>query len=100
VLSRCTPDMIVLGNTNDTADDIKYNKQNLGCSKITLNEKMRLATIDNVEYVKQSTLLNQIIYVHWQNTFLLFSDINHVMTVVYWQCYEDDGNIETLDNVT
>ena len=57
VLSRCTPDMIVLGNTNCTIDDIKYYKQNVGCSKITLNEKMRLATIGHVRYVKQSTLI-------------------------------------------
>ena len=40
VLSRCTPDMIVLGKNNYTTDDIKYYKQNVGCSKITLNEKM------------------------------------------------------------
>jgi hypothetical protein len=57
VLSRCTPDMIVPGNTNYTTDDIKYYKQNIGCSKITLNEKMRLATIDIVTYVEKSTLI-------------------------------------------
>jgi hypothetical protein len=57
VLSRCTPDMIMLGINNYTTDDIKYYKQNVGCSKITLNEKMRLATIDIVRYVKQSTLI-------------------------------------------
>jgi hypothetical protein len=57
VLSRCTPDMILLGNNNYTTDDIKYYKQNVGCSKITLNEKMRLATIGNVWYVTQSTLI-------------------------------------------
>ena len=57
VLSRCTPDMIVLGKNNYTTDDIKYYKQNVGCSKITLNEKMRLATIGTVCYAKQSTLI-------------------------------------------
>ena len=57
VLSRCTPDMIVLGKTNYTTDDIKYYKQNVGCSKLTLNEKMRLATISHVCYVAQSTLI-------------------------------------------
>jgi hypothetical protein len=57
VLSCCTPDMIMLGMANYTTDDIKYYKQNVGCSKITLNEKMRLATINNVWYVKQSTLI-------------------------------------------
>jgi hypothetical protein len=36
---------------------IKYYKQNAGCSNITLNDKMRLATIDDVCYVKQSTLI-------------------------------------------
>ena len=56
-LSRCTPDMIMLNTTNYTTDDIKYYKQNVGCSKITLNEKMRLATIDVVRYVSQSTLI-------------------------------------------
>jgi hypothetical protein len=49
--------MILLGNNNYTTDDIKYYKQNVGCSKITLNEKMRLATIGNVWYVTQSTLI-------------------------------------------
>jgi hypothetical protein len=57
VLSRCTPDMIMLGVNNYTTNDIKYYKQNIGCSKITLNEKMRLATINNVRYVQQSTLI-------------------------------------------
>jgi hypothetical protein len=57
VLSRCTPDMIKLNMLNYTADDIKYYKQNTGCSNITLNEKMRLATIAHVWYVQQSTLI-------------------------------------------
>ena len=57
VLSRCTPDMIVLGKSNYNTYDIKYYKQNVGCSKITLNEKMRLATIDIATYVEQSTLI-------------------------------------------
>jgi hypothetical protein len=57
VLSRCTPDMIRLRQTNYTTNDIKYYKQNVGCSNFTLNEKMRLAMIDNVWYVKQSTLI-------------------------------------------
>jgi hypothetical protein len=57
VLSRCAPDMIMLYITNYTTDAIKYYKQNVGCSTITLNEKMRLATINNVCYVKQSTLI-------------------------------------------
>jgi hypothetical protein len=57
VLSRCTPDMIMLGKTNYTTDDIKYYKQNVCCSTITLNDKMRLATICNVFYVNQSPLM-------------------------------------------
>jgi hypothetical protein len=57
VLSRCTPDMLMLGRFSYTSNDIKYYKQNVGCSNIILNEKMRLATIFNVEYVKQSTLI-------------------------------------------
>ena len=57
VLSRCTPDMIMLNMINYTTDHIKYYKQNTGCSNITLNEKMRLATIAHVWYVQQSTLI-------------------------------------------
>jgi hypothetical protein len=57
VLSRCTPYMITLGKSHCTTDDIKYYKQSVGCSNITLNDKMRLATIDDVCYVKQSTLI-------------------------------------------
>jgi hypothetical protein len=49
--------MIKLNMLNYTADDIKYYKQNTGCSNITLNEKMRLATIAHVWYVQQSTLI-------------------------------------------
>ena len=55
VLSRCTPDMLHMHNCS--TDHIKYNKQKVGCSKITLNEKMKLATIDDVWYVEQSTLI-------------------------------------------
>jgi hypothetical protein len=57
VLSRCTPDMIMLGKDNYTTDHFKYYQQNVGCSKITLNEKMRLAMINSVWYVEQSTLI-------------------------------------------
>jgi hypothetical protein len=49
--------MINLGKFQYTTDDIKYYKQNVGCSNITLNEKMRLATISSVWYVEQSTLI-------------------------------------------
>ena len=57
VLSRCTPDMITCKMVNYTTNNIMYYTHNIGCSNITLNEKMRLATIDNVVYVKQSTLI-------------------------------------------
>jgi hypothetical protein len=57
VLSRCTPDMIMLGKINYTTDDIKYYKQNVCCSTITLNDKMRLTTLCSVSYVKQSPLM-------------------------------------------
>ena len=57
VLCRCTPDMIMLGMYIYTTDHIKYYKQNVGCSNITLNEKMRVATIGHVCYVNQSTLI-------------------------------------------
>ena len=57
VLSRCTPDMFMLHIHKSSTDAITYYKQNVGCSNITLNEKMRLATIDNVRYVTQSTLI-------------------------------------------
>jgi hypothetical protein len=57
VLSRFTPDMIMLRKTNYTTYYIKYYKQNVDCSNIPLNEKTRLTTIDNVPYVKQSTLI-------------------------------------------
>ena len=59
VLSRCTSDKIMLGKIIYTTDDIKYYKQNVGCSNVTLNEKMRLATVGNVFYVKQSTVIPQ-----------------------------------------
>ena len=57
VLSSCTPDMVMLGKTNYTTGNIKYYKQNVGCSNITLNEKMSLGTIQHVFYVTQSTLI-------------------------------------------
>ena len=56
-LSRCTPDMIMLNKNNYTTDDIIHYKQNVGCSNSTLSEKMRLATMNDVWYVKQSTLI-------------------------------------------
>jgi hypothetical protein len=57
VLSRCAPDMLMLGLQYYTTDDTKYYKQNVCCSTITLNDKMRLITIGNVCYVKQSPLM-------------------------------------------
>jgi hypothetical protein len=57
VLSRCTPDMILMGKSNYTTDDILHYKQNVGCSNSTLSEKMRLATVNNVWYVTKSTLI-------------------------------------------
>ena len=57
VLSRCTRDMLMLHVANYTRVQTKYYKQNVGCSTITLNDKMRLATIDHVFYSRQSTLI-------------------------------------------
>ena len=57
VLSRCTPNMLMLNVSNYTTENIKYYKQNVGCSTITLNEKMRLATICGVWYTRQSPLM-------------------------------------------
>ena len=47
--------MLIMNNY--TTDEIMYYKQNVGCSNITLSEKMRLATVNCVWYVKQSTLI-------------------------------------------
>ena len=80
VLSRCTPDMIRLGKANYTTNDIKYYKQNAGCSNITLNEKMRLATIASVWYVKQSTLIPHELKLEVQN------DACNVPAVVMSHC--------------
>jgi hypothetical protein len=49
--------MLMLCLANYTTESIKYYKQNVGCSTITLNEKIRLATLGNVCYVKQSPLM-------------------------------------------
>ena len=56
-LSRCTPNMLLLRVINYTTENIMYYKENVGCSTITLNEKMRLATIGNVWYTRQSPLM-------------------------------------------
>lgn len=57
VLSRCTPDMVML-RMNSYAPQIQtaYN-QITTCRGLTLNEKMRLATVDDVYYVKHSSLI-------------------------------------------
>jgi hypothetical protein len=47
----------MLSLANYTTEHIKYYKQNVGCSTITLNEKIRLATISNVCYTRQSPLI-------------------------------------------
>ena len=67
VLSRCTPDMMMLTSADCTTNDINYYKQNVGCSTITLNEKMRLATITDVWYVQQSTLIPHELKLEVQN---------------------------------
>jgi hypothetical protein len=57
VLSRCTRHMLMLSDTNYTTGEIKHYCQNVGCLQITLSEKMKKATIDNVMYNQQSTLI-------------------------------------------
>jgi hypothetical protein len=57
VLSRCAHNMVLLRVSNYTTERSKYYKQTVGCSTITLHEKMRLATIDYVWYSKQSPLM-------------------------------------------
>ena len=57
VLSRCAPEVIKLHQINYNTVDIMVYTQNVGCSNITLNDKIRLATIDYLCYVKQSTLI-------------------------------------------
>ena len=56
-LSRCTPYMLMLRIANDTTDDIKCYRHNVGCLNITLNEKMKLPTIGGVWYFRQSPLM-------------------------------------------
>ena len=92
VLSRCTPDMIMLRMTNYTTDDIKYYKQNVGCSKITLDEKMRLATIDSVWYVKQSTLIPLELKLEVQDQFFIVPPVvmSHCLRFL---CYHHLHNI-------
>jgi hypothetical protein len=57
VLSRCTPDMIMLRRPYYSTVHIKYYKKRVCCSNITLNEKMRLATMHDVKYIMQSPLI-------------------------------------------
>jgi hypothetical protein len=47
----------MLGDTNYTTGEIKDYIQKVGYSQITVIEKMKKATIDNVIYNKQSTLI-------------------------------------------
>jgi hypothetical protein len=49
--------MLLLCVANYTTECIKYYKQNVGCSTITLNDKMRLTTIGDVWYSRQSPLM-------------------------------------------
>ena len=92
VLSRCTPDMIMLNLTNYPTGHIKYYKQNKGCSNITLNEKMRLATIDNVWYEQQSTLIPHELKPEVQNYGFLVSPVvmSHCLRFL---CYHHLNNI-------
>ena len=57
VLSRFTPDMIMLRMQDYTTYHLKYYKQVICCSNITLNEKIRMAAIASVCYGKQSILI-------------------------------------------
>jgi hypothetical protein len=92
VLSRCTPDMIMLRMSNYTTDDIKNYKQNVGCSKITLDERMRLATIDSVWYVKQSTLIPLELKLEVQDQFFIVPPVvmSHCLRFL---CYHHLHNI-------
>ena len=92
VLSRCTRDMIKLRKVNYTSDDIMYYKQNVGCSSITLNEKMRLATITGVWYVKQSTLIPHELKPEVQDAYLNVPPVvmSHCLRIL---CYHHLYNI-------
>ncbi|XP_063405747.1 uncharacterized protein LOC134689711 [Mytilus trossulus] len=56
VLSRCSSDMIILGSGNHTEGQIN-NYRNHVHSTMSLNDKMRIATIRPVVYLKNSSLI-------------------------------------------
>jgi hypothetical protein len=92
VLSRCTPNMLMLHVDNYTTERIKYYKQNVGCSTITLNDKMRLAMIGNVCYVEQSPLMPRELQPEVQKGRILVSPVvmSHCLRFL---CYHHLHNI-------
>ncbi|VDH97266.1 Hypothetical predicted protein [Mytilus galloprovincialis] len=56
ILSRCTPNMLFMGSNIYTEDCLKIYRQNVH-STMTLNNRMKIATVDCVMYLKDSSLI-------------------------------------------
>ncbi|CAC5375207.1 unnamed protein product [Mytilus coruscus] len=59
VMSRCTPDMVELGIATYNENHTNDYQQKTSCSNMTLNEKMRMATMRHIKYETCSSLIPQ-----------------------------------------
>ncbi|XP_052080036.1 uncharacterized protein LOC127718122 [Mytilus californianus] len=55
-LSKCTPDMVLVGCADYCKKDINNYKRNIN-SAMTLNERVKIATVGLVRFLRQSTLI-------------------------------------------
>ncbi|XP_063405829.1 uncharacterized protein LOC134689789 [Mytilus trossulus] len=58
VLSKCSPDMILLGGQHCQDRHVNYYRNQVH-STMTLRDKVRMAVVNNVRYVQQSSLIPQ-----------------------------------------
>ncbi|CAC5415355.1 unnamed protein product [Mytilus coruscus] len=91
VLSRCTPNMLLLGSNIYTDDCLNIYRQNVH-STMTLNNRMKIATLDCVMYLKDSSLIPEELKLA-VGDFVIFILPNVMSYFLRFLCYHHLGDI-------
>ncbi|XP_071144204.1 uncharacterized protein [Mytilus edulis] len=91
VLSRCSPDMILMGGQNCQDRNVDYYRNHVH-STIKLRDKMRMTVVNNVRYVQYSSLIPQELQLEVEAEFILIPPIvmSHCLKFL---CYHHIGDI-------
>ncbi|CAC5425472.1 unnamed protein product [Mytilus coruscus] len=90
VLSRCSPEMILLGGQNCHDRHVNYYRNHVH-STMTLRDKMRMAVVNNVRYVQHSSLIPQELQLEVSDHYIVVPPI--VMSnFLRFLCYHHTGD--------